>query len=124
MFWWNRWLSKSVTALIAISFIQYLLIISPLNLNSDETKLRNLINSKFNIFCVCMKRITLCNCLCSSSPSSHFSASLIRNIGEFGTTNYFTDHLTANKIQLFVPIKRKFFRSILLQNKSQERGFP
>ena len=37
------------------------------------------------IYCVCVKRITLCNCLCcSSSPCSRFSASLVRNIGEFG----------------------------------------
>ena len=37
-------------------------------------------------YCVCMKLITLCNCLCSSSSSSsssRFSASYIRNIGEF-----------------------------------------
>ena len=33
-----------------------------------------------------------------------FSASLIRNIGEFGAKNYFTDHQTANTIHLFVPI--------------------
>ena len=52
------------------------------------------------------------------------SASLIRNIGEFGAKNYFTDHRTANGIQLFVPIKRKFFGSILFQNKSQRRGIP
>ena len=39
--------------------------------------------------CVCLKCITLCNCLCSSSC---FSASLIRNIGEFGAKNYFTDY--------------------------------
>ena len=45
-------------------------------------------------YCVCMKRITLCNCLYSSS--SCFSASLIRNIAEFGAKNYFTDPRTAN----------------------------
>ena len=48
--WWNGWFSKSVTALIAISFIQYPLIIPSLNLDLDETKLKNLINFKFNIF--------------------------------------------------------------------------
>ena len=32
--------------------------------------------------------------------------------------NYFTDHLTADTIQLFVPVKRKFFGSILFQDKS------
>ena len=47
------------------------------------------------IHCVCVKRITLCNCLCSSSCC--FSASFIQNIGEFGATNYFTDHWRANK---------------------------
>ena len=42
---------------------------------------------------VCVKRITLCNFLCSSS--SCFSGSVIRNIGE---KSYFTDHQTANTI--------------------------
>ena len=37
-------------------------------------------------YCVCVKRITLCNCLCSSS--SCFYASLIWNIQEFGAKNY------------------------------------
>ena len=36
--------------------------------------------------CVCVNRIKLCNYLCpSSSPSSRFCTSLIRNIGEFET---------------------------------------
>ena len=48
--------------------------------------------------CVCVKRITLCNCLCSSSLSSRNFASVIRNIGKFGAKNYFTDHKTANTI--------------------------
>ena len=69
-----------------------------------------------------MKRITLCNCLCSSS--SCFSASLIWNIGGLGAKNYFTDHWTANTIQLSVPIDRKVFWSILFQNKSQRRVIP
>ena len=69
-------------------------------------------------FCVCVKGIILCNCLCSSSfLSSRFSASIINNIREFGEKNHFTDHRKANTIQLFVPIKRKFFESILFQNK-------
>ena len=47
-------------------------------------------------------RITLCNCLCSSSsPSSRDFASVIRNIGKFGAKNYFTDHGTANTIDPF-----------------------
>ena len=55
-------------------------------------------------FCVCVKRITLCNCLYSSSSSrpsprsSREFASVIRNIGKFGAKNYFTDHKTANTI--------------------------
>ena len=53
-------------------------------------------------FCVCLKRITLCNCLCSSPSSlSRFSASAIRNIGEFGAKSYFTDHQRANTIHCF-----------------------
>ena len=63
----------------------------------------------YNCVCLCVKRKTLCNCLCSSSSCD--SASLIQNIGEFGAKNYFTDHQTANTIQLFVHIKRKFFKT-------------
>ena len=43
--------------------------------------------------------------LCSTSSSS---SQLSRSIGEFGAKNYFTDHETANIIQLFVPIKGNF----------------
>ena len=81
-----------------------------------------------HIYCVCVKRIRLCNCLCSSSSpsssSSRFPFRLIRNIEEFGEKKYFTDHQTANKVQLFIPMIRKYFVSILFQNKSQRRGFP
>ena len=58
-------------------------------------------------YCVCVKRITLCNCLCSSS--SCFSASAIRNIGELRAKSYFTDHQKANTIHSFtdsVPVRR------------------
>ena len=37
---------------------------------------------------------------------------------------YFIDCQTANAVQLFVPIKRKFFSSHLFQNRSQRRGIP
>ena len=40
------------------------------------------------------------------------------------TKKLFIDHQTANAIQLFVPIKRKFFGSLLFQNKLQRRGIP
>ena len=50
-------------------------------------------------FSVCAKRITLCNCLCSSSCC--FSASIIQNIREFRAKNYFTDHQTDNTIHRF-----------------------
>ena len=73
--------------------------------------------------CVCVKRIALCSCLCSSFPS-RFSSSLIRNNGELGAKTYFTDHRTNNTIQLFVPIKKKFFGSILFQNKPQRKRIP
>ena len=58
------------------------------------------VNVLFSIildFCVCVKRVTLCNCLCSSSSSfSRKFASVIRNIGKFGGKTYFTDHGTGN----------------------------
>ena len=43
---------------------------------------------------------------------------------EFGAKKCYIDHWTANAIQLFVPIKRKFFESILFQKKLQRRGIP
>ena len=46
------------------------------------------------IYCVCVKRIMLCNCLCSSSSCD--SAGPIRNIGEFAAKNYFTDYRATN----------------------------
>ena len=54
-----------------------------------------------------MKHITLCNCLCCSSPfspsscSSRDFASVIQNIGKFGEKSCFTDHQTANTIYHF-----------------------
>ena len=69
-----------------------------------------------------MKHIMLCICVCSS-PSC-FSANLIQNIGKFRAKKNFIDHQTANAIELFVPIKRKFFGSLLFQNKLQRRGIP
>ena len=68
-----------------------------------------------------MKRITLCICMCSPSTSCRFSASLIQNIDKFGAEKYFIVHRTANAIQLFAPIKMKFFGSLLFQSKSQWR---
>ena len=68
-------------------------------------------------YCFCMKHIMLCSCVCSSFPSC-LSTSLIQS------KIYFIDHQTANAIQLFVPIKRKFFGSLLFQNKLQRRGIP
>ena len=47
-------------------------------------------------FCIYVKSITLCNCLCSSSPSSCDFNSATQNIGKFGAKNYFTDHQTTN----------------------------
>ena len=74
---------------------------------------------KINIwhYWVCWKSKKLRNCLCSS-----FFSTIYRNNGEFGSKKKFTDHWTANTIQLFVAIKRSFFWSILFLNKSQQRG--
>ena len=62
-------------------------------------------------YCVCLKRTKLCYCLCSSSSFSCFSTCVIRNIGEFGTKNYFIDHQIANTIHGFrdsVPVLRGY----------------
>ena len=48
----------------------------------------------------------------------------MQNNDEFGAKNYFIDHQTVYAIQLFVPRKRKFLRSILFQKKSQGREIP
>ena len=44
--------------------------------------------------------------LCSSSPSPLMQ--LFQNIGEFEAKKYFTDHQTANKIQLYIAKRRNF----------------
>ena len=48
-------------------------------------------------YCVCVKRTTLCNCLCSS-PSSRFSANRVRNVGtshiqDFGACHNVESHV-------------------------------
>ena len=69
--------------------------------------------------------IMLCNFLCSSSsPSSHFRAIVNQNIGEFVPKKNFIDYHTANTIQLFVPINRKFFGSIIFKSTFHQRGIP
>ena len=49
------------------------------------------------------------NCLFSSSFLHHFFRHIGNSNGEFGAKHYFTDHWTANTIQLFVAIKGIFF---------------
>ena len=61
--------------------------------------------------------------VCSSSCSCD-SDSLIRNIGELGAKHYFTDHGTANTIQLFVPIKRYFSGLFFCRTSRSEGEFP
>ena len=65
-----------------------------------------------------MKCIILCICVCTSSPPSHFSTSLIQNKSILGAKKYFIDDQTADAIHLFVPIEGKFFGSLIFQNKS------
>ena len=84
-------------------------------------KLEQCFAKTLDAFCVCVKRKTLCNCLCYSSC---YSTRIIRNIREFRAKTYFEDHQTANTTRLFVPMKMKFFRSILFQNKLQQWGIP
>ena len=51
-FWRNRWSFKSVSAFIAISFIQYPVMMSPENANLNKIKLITLINFKFKFQCI------------------------------------------------------------------------
>ena len=46
VFWQKRWSSKSVTAFIAINFIEHPLVISPENSNVNKTKLKTSISFK------------------------------------------------------------------------------
>ena len=70
----------------------------------------------------CVKRKILCNCL-SSPSSSCDSASLIRNIWEFGKKIILQTIEQLIHFSFF-PINWKFFEFILFQNKSQRRGIP
>ena len=70
-----------------------------------------------------MKHITFCICVCSFSPSFHISASLLKKYERIQSKKVFY-HQTANAIQLFVPMKRNFFGSLLFQIKLQQRGIP
>ena len=47
------------------------------------------------VYCVCVKRITLCNWLFFFL---FFFVSFIQNMGKFGAKNYFADHRIANTI--------------------------
>ena len=73
-------------------------------------------------YCVCVKRITPCNCLCSSS-SSCFSASVIQNIREFGSKNCFyrpsnsiihgfRDHFHSLKYSTVIRIRKNLSNSV------------
>ena len=48
----------------------------------------------------------------------------MQNIGKFGAEKYFTDHRTANAIQLFSPIKRTFFGVFFFSEQVAAREFP
>ena len=55
------------------------------------------------VYCVCLYSISLWNCQFLFVLPNFF-----RNIKEFGTKRYFTDHQTANTVQLLVAIKGNF----------------
>ena len=56
------------------------------------------------------------------SLSCRFSASLIRNIGEFGAKKYFTNHQEVNEILLFIPILKEVFRASSFSEQVAEKG--
>ena len=71
-------------------------------------------------FCVCVKRITLCNCLCSSS--SRFSASLVRNIGVSHIRDFGPSHNVKNHLCCYITSKsRQKMDSGILKNNSSVR---
>ena len=71
--------------------------------------------------CVCLESITPCNCLAVCFlPSSR----LFENIGEFGAKKYFTEHRTANAIQLVVAIKENFSGLFFFWVSPKEEEFP
>ena len=73
-------------------------------------------------YCFCLKRITLCICLCSSSPS-RFCASHIRNIGELGAKKYSVDLQILQFSYLFIII-RNFLGLIFFRTSRSEGKFP
>ena len=73
-------------------------------------------------YCFCVKRITLCICLCSSSFSSHFLPALFEISANSEQKIFY--HRIANAVQLFVPIKRISFGSLFFfQNNCSEGEF-
>ena len=61
-------------------------------------------------------------CVCQYSPSSS-SPRPFRNIGEFGAKKYYTDHRTANTIQLFVVVKGSFSVPFFFWTSRSEKEF-
>ena len=76
-------------------------------------------NSCFTISRV--KRITLCNCKFVLFLLLVFVPAISRILGN---TEQQTDHWTANKTQLFIPIKRKFFGPIFFRSNHSEGELP
>ena len=70
-------------------------------------------------YCFCVKRITLCICLCSSSFSSHFLPALFEISANSEQKIFY--HRIANAVQLFVPIKRISFESLFFSEQLQRR---
>ena len=64
-----------------------------------------------------LESIAFCNCF----AIFFFSSRHFWNIWEFGVKKHFTDHRTANTIQLALTIKGNF-SGLFFLNKSQQRG--
>ena len=57
----------------------------------------NILSPGCLIYCICVKRITICNCICSSSPSC-FSASRVRIIGARLIRDFGPYHNVKNRV--------------------------
>ena len=91
-----------------------------------HTHLFSRILNCFFVCCVCVKCITLCNYLCSSSssPFSRFSANLIQNIGEFGAKKYFATIKLLIQFSYFFLCKRTFSGLFFFRISSNDGELP
>ena len=77
-----------------------------LNTRRNKTKESSKKSNRLYHYCVCVKRITLCNCLCSSSPSSPSRSSALSGIS--GNSEQKTILQTTEQLMQFMVLEIQF----------------